>query len=89
MGFLGSVMIAMVTRVSCGHSGRPLVADKLVWALFWLLQITVGLRLIAAVQGVPAWLTGLVALLWAVVVTAWALRYANWYGRPRIDGKPG
>ena len=89
MGFLGSVMIAMVTRVSCGHSGRPLVADKLVWALFWLLQITVGLRLIAAVQGVPAWLTGLVALLWAVVVTAWTLRYASWYGRPRIDGKPG
>ena len=30
MGCLGSLMLAMVTRVSCGHSGRALVADNLV-----------------------------------------------------------
>lgn len=89
MGFLGSIMVAMVTRVSCGHSGRALVADNLVWALFWLLQLAVGVRLLAAVQGVPLWLTALAALLWAAIVTVWALRYADWYGRPRIDGKAG
>lgn len=89
MGFLGSIMIAMVTRVSSGHSGRPLVADRLVWVLFWLLQLTVLVRLVAAVQGASPWLTGLAALLWAAVVTVWALRYASWYGRPRIDGKAG
>lgn len=89
MGFLGSIMVAMVTRVSCGHSGRPLVAGRLVWALFWLLQLTVVVRLVAAVDGASPWLTGLAALLWAAVVTAWSLRYARWYGRPRIDGKPG
>ena len=27
MGCLGSLMLAMVTRVSCGHSGHALVAD--------------------------------------------------------------
>lgn len=89
MGFLGSLMVAMVTRVSCGHSGRALVADDLVWALFWALQGAVLVRLLAAVQGVPAWLTPVAALLWAAVVTAWAVRYARWYGKPRIDGKPG
>ena len=89
MGFLGSLMLAMVTRVSCGHGGRSLVADDLVWAMFWALQVAVLLRLAAAVQGAPAWLTPMAALAWAVVVTAWALRYANWYGRPRTDGKPG
>ena len=89
MGFLGSLMVAMVTRVTCGHSGRALVADDLVWALFWLLQAAVGVRLLAAVQGMPAWLTALAALLWLAVVGAWALRYGNWYGRPRTDGKPG
>ena len=89
MGFLGSIMIAMVTRVSCGHSGRALVADNFVWALFWVLQLAVGVRLLAAVQGMPLPLTALAALLWTVVVTAWALRYANWYGRPRVDGKAG
>ncbi len=89
MGFLGSIMIAMVTRVSCGHSGRALVADNLVWVLFWLLQLAVGVRLVAAVQGVPLALTALAALLWTAVVTVWSLRYANWYGRPRVDGKAG
>ena len=89
MGFLGSIMVAMVTRVSCGHSGRALVADNPVWAMFWLLQVAIGVRLLAAVQGMPMWLTALAALLWTAIVTAWALRYANWYGRPRIDGKAG
>ena len=89
MGFLGSIMVAMVTRVACGHSGRALVADNIVWALFWALQVAVGVRLLAAASGMPQWLTLLAALLWALVLTLWALRYANWMGRPRIDGKPG
>ncbi|WP_051237613.1 NnrS family protein [Ottowia thiooxydans] len=89
MGFLGSLMIAMVTRVSCGHSGRALVADDLVWALFWVLQAVVGVRLLAAIEGMPPEMTTLAALGWALVVTVWGLRYANWYGRPRTDGKPG
>lgn len=89
MGFLGSLMVAMVTRVSCGHSGRSLVADDWVWALFWGLQLAVVLRLAAAVQGAPAGLTLLAALAWAAVMGAWALRYLPWYGTPRVDGKPG
>lgn len=89
MGFLGSIMVAMVTRVSCGHSGRALVADDLVWMLFWSLQIVVGIRLLAAVEGMPSWLTMLAAAGWALLMLIWGLRYTNWYGRPRIDGKPG
>jgi uncharacterized protein involved in response to NO len=89
MGFLGSTMLAMVTRVSCGHSGRALVADDLVWRLFWALQAVVVVRLLAAMQGVPLAVTVLAALGWAVVMTVWALRYARWYGTPRIDGQPG
>ena len=29
------------------------------------------------------------ALAWAVACTGWALRYGNWLGRPRVDGRPG
>jgi hypothetical protein len=39
IGFMGSLMLAMVTRVSCGHGGRKLVADDLTWMLFGLLQL--------------------------------------------------
>lgn len=89
MGFLGSVMVAMVTRVSTGHSGRPLVADNIAWAAFWGLQLAVVLRIAGAVSGAPGWLMGVVALLWLVVVAAWGLRMLGWYGRSRADGQAG
>jgi uncharacterized protein involved in response to NO len=90
MGCLGSLMVAMVTRVTCGHGGRPLVADNFVWALFWLLQMAVVLRIAAAAPLDSALqVTLAAAVVWAAVLTAWALRYGAWYGRPRADGRPG
>ena len=89
MGCLGSLMLAMVTRVSCGHSGRALVADNLVWGLFWTLQLATVLRIAGAVDTMSFWLVLCAALLWATVMVVWALRYGAWYGRLRADGKPG
>lgn len=91
MGFLGSLMMAMVTRVSCGHGGRPLAADGAVWWAFLLLQLATLLRIAAALA--PAdrvmQLTLAAAMLWALVMVPWALRLGRWYGRPRPDGRPG
>lgn len=89
MGFLGSLMLAMVTRVSCGHSGRALVADALVWGLFWCLQLAVVLRIVAVFMPEPTAVTALAALLWAGVCAVWGTRLLCWYGRPRVDGRPG
>jgi uncharacterized protein involved in response to NO len=90
MGCLASLMFAMVTRVSCGHSGRALVADKLVWVLFWLLQAATVLRIVAAApSALGTWLLLAAALLWAGVMAAWGVRMARWYGRLRADGRAG
>lgn len=90
MGCLASLMFAMVTRVSCGHSGRALVADRLVWTLFWLLQAATVLRIAAAApSALGAWLLLAAALLWAGVMAVWGLRLAGWYGRLRADGRAG
>jgi uncharacterized protein involved in response to NO len=89
MGFFGSVMLAMVTRVSSGHSGRPLVAENGVWRAFWFLQLAVVMRIAGAVNGAPVWLMSVVALLWLGVVVAWSSRMFNWYGRLRADGQSG
>ena len=90
MGCLGSLMLAMVTRVSCGHSGRAQVADSVAWSLFWLLQLATLLRIAASVPGrlSTALLLG-AALLWAAVVAVWGVRLGSWYGRLRPDGRPG
>ena len=90
MGYLGSTLLAMATRVTAGHSGRPLAADNLAWGLFWTLQAAVLLRLASALwpaAGVPLLQAAVVAGVAAML--GWALRYGRWLGRPRADGRPG
>jgi uncharacterized protein involved in response to NO len=90
IGCLGSLMLAMVTRVTCGHGGRPLVADNLVWLLFWLLQ-GAALARIAATLPLP-WAQALLtsaAVLWAAVMLTWGVRYGYWYGRPFRPARAG
>ncbi|NML85438.1 NnrS family protein [Polaromonas sp.] len=90
MGCLASLMLAMVTRVSCGHSGRALVADGIVWSLFWLLQAATLMRIAGAMQSIFAgWLLLAAALLWAAIMAVWGLRLGGWYGRLRADGRAG
>ncbi len=90
MGCLGSLMLAMVTRVTCGQRGHPVVADNAVWALFWLLQAVTLMRIAATVPGWPVQgLLTAAALLWAGLMLIWGIRYGSWYGRPRADGRPG
>ncbi len=90
MGFLGSTMLAMSTRVASGQAGRSLAADGPAWAMFLVLQLAVLLRVGAALwAAVEPWLLIAAALAWAGAVGAWALRYGAWFGRPRGDGRPG
>ena len=90
MGFFGTTMLAMVTRVTAGHSGRALVADAVTWLLFWTLQAAVLARLL--VDAFPAqsvWLTLAAIALWCAAMLPWAVRCALIYLRPRPDGRPG
>ena len=91
LGYFGSILLAMVSRVTLGHSGRPLQADRLTWGLFLGLQAIVLLRFLADV--VPwSWSGGFMfaaALGWLGIFVAWASRYLPMYVRPRMDGKAG
>jgi uncharacterized protein involved in response to NO len=90
IGCLSSLMLAMVTRVSCGHSGRAVVADHLVWSFFLLLQLTALLRVAAAAQSALAgWLLLPTAVIWAATLLFWGGRMGSWYGRVRADGRHG
>lgn len=93
MGCLASLMLAMVTRVSCGHGGRALVADRIVWSLFCLLQLATLLRIAATLPVWPAgalpWLLLASTSVWLITMGVWGGRLARWYGRLRPDGRPG
>ena len=93
MGFLGSTMFAMVTRVSSGHGGRTVAADGFIWRLFWVLQLAIVSRVAAStIAGPSSWSVALLvsaAVGWAGVSLAWSLRYGTWFGTPRPDGRSG
>jgi len=55
----------------------------------WPAQLAVIVRTVAAIDSAPIWLMFVTALIWTAVMTIWSLRFGNWYGRPRSDGKPG
>ncbi len=91
LGFFASAVIGMVTRVTLGHSGRPLGADRLVWTVFWGMQGVAVLRVVAEFAHLPgvANLYLLAALGWLAAFGAWAARFAPLYLMRRPDGQPG
>jgi uncharacterized protein involved in response to NO len=90
LGFFGGMLMAMVTRVTLGHSGRPLVLDALTWRLFLAAQAAAGLRVAAEfLPPAAAWLSLAAALTWVAVLLAWATLNLPVYFRPRADGAPG
>lgn len=89
-GFVGSVMFAMVGRVSAGHGGRVVAADTWLWRLFLVLQVAALLRLVSALWvGLQPAIAPWASVAWGVAVLGWAGRYLHWYGTPRPDGRPG
>lgn len=88
IGFASSLLMAMVTRVTCGHSGRTLAADVLTWRLFQLLQATAVVRIAAELLPGRGWLVAAV-LLWVASFVPWCAKYAPVYWRPRADGRRG
>ena len=91
LGFFASAVIGMVTRVTLGHSGRPLNADTAVWVIFWAMQGVAVLRVLAEFVHLAgaANLFLLAALGWLAAFGAWYARFAPIYLKPRPDGRPG
>jgi uncharacterized protein involved in response to NO len=94
IGFLSSLVLAMATRVTLGHSGRRLVMDRFTVACFVALQAAAVLRVASElVAGVtPAAMLPLAAtaaLLWLAGMAPWTARYGRMLVLPRIDGRPG
>ncbi len=89
IGFFGSLIVAMVTRVTQGHSGRPLQLGGVAAFAFITIQFVALLRVIAELlPDSPLW-QAVAAIGWIVAFLPWALRSAFIYLTPRIDSKPG
>ena len=89
VGFFGSLLVAMVTRVTQGHSGRPLVLGTIPAAVFIGMQGVALLRVGAELAANPLpWFVASGAG-WLLVFAPWVLRALWIYATPRVDGRPG
>lgn len=89
IGFFGSLLVAMVTRVTQGHSGRPMAMPAAGWFAFALLQLVALTRIAAeAVPDSYFWQV-IAAAGWLLAFLPWALRSLSIYLHPRADGRPG
>ena len=91
-GAMGSMILAVMTRVALGHTGRPLVLPA--GAVFCYALVHAGaLARVASTlaPGAPAQPPLLLAggLLWAAAFALFASLYAPILLRPRIDGGEG
>lgn len=92
VGFFSSMLVAMATRVTLGHSGRPLRADLGTWALFLGMMCSAALRVFAdmPLAGDYGWVFLLAAgALWVLSFGFWTVRNLPIYLTPRPDGLPG
>ena len=90
VGYFATMTLAMASRVTLGHSGRPLVADRLTWLLALGLHAVAAVRVLADLLpvGQPV-LLALAGLGWLAVFIPWAVRLVPLYLTRRADGKPG
>lgn len=89
VGFFGTMLVAMVTRVTQGHSGRPLAMTAAAWLAFWGVQLAAVVRL-AAEFGADTWAWQAAAgALWLAAFLPWVLHSAWIYLTPRADRRAG
>jgi uncharacterized protein involved in response to NO len=89
IGFFGSILIAMVTRVTQGHSGRPLVLPPVAAYAFVAVQFVCVVRIMAELA--DDWLAwqAVAACGWLLAFLPWIVWASRIYASPRVDGRPG
>ena len=89
-GAIGGVILAMISRVSLGHTGHPLSASVLMVVAFTLILLSALVRAVVP-EWFPAWaLQGIVisAAAWSLAYGIFCLSYTRMLLRPRANGAP-
>ncbi len=92
IGFALSLVIAMATRVTRGHSGRPLASDALSWVALLGVEAAAVLRIAAAIPAldrlVPYDPSVFAAPVAIAALLPWAARYAAMLATTRREPSP-
>ncbi len=88
-GAMGAMTLAVMTRASLGHTGRPRQADHLTIVIYVLVNVAAVLRIVTPDPDAPTVLTymilGLSALGWSGAYLLFAVGYGSYLLRPSLD----
>ncbi|MBN3862646.1 NnrS family protein [Pseudomonas frederiksbergensis] len=88
IGAMGGLVLAMIARVSLGHTGRPLEPPSGMTLAFILLNLACLSRVVL-ILFLPLGALWLAGLCWALAFALYAWRYGPMLLRARVDGHPG
>lgn len=86
---MAGMILAMMARVSLGHTGRVLQVGKMITLAFALLLLAGPVRILASLAGFPLLLWQVSALLWLCAFAIFLWFYWPVLIQPRADGRPG
>ncbi|MBE9538655.1 MAG: NnrS family protein [Proteobacteria bacterium] len=91
IGTIGGMILAMMSRVSLGHTGRAMELSGGVATAFALIFIAAIVRAILPIIDpvLTHWSWRISAALWIVAFAVFVFRYYPVLTKPRVDGKPG
>lgn len=90
-GAMGGTILAVITRVGLGHTGRALVLPRgMVWS-YALVHAAAAVRVVAPFleAEIQRGLLGVSGLAWAAAFALFAIQYSGILTKPRPDGRPG
>ncbi len=83
-GAMGTMILAVMTRVTLGHTGRPLEADRFTTLIYLMVNIAALMRIAASGGGARTPLLELSAALWVGSFAMFAVHYGPMLVAPRI-----
>jgi uncharacterized protein involved in response to NO len=88
-GSIGTMVLAVMTRVARGHTGRALQADRITIAIYLMITGAAVIRVIAEFAGASAMiLLAASAVLWVGGFGLFAASYASMLLSPRLPASP-
>ena len=84
VGVIGVMTMAMMTRVSLGHSGRPLASSKPTWAIYVAVVLAALLRVTTEFMPEQTYLLYASATMWVAAFAGFAIVYYPILAKPRV-----
>lgn len=91
VGAMGGMILAMISRVTLGHTGRPLEPPRMIVPAYILILAGAALRVVLPgwLPELTSWSIGLAGAFWVMAYGIYCFYYGPMLLTTRADGRPG